>query len=268
MTVQGNFFPTLSFPGGNAPTPFPTASDIPIFSDFSSGSADTFTPQSLLGFPPENSSQAINVVQIDDFVSEKNSPNNKGQFFNHGETVASILEAGGATPELGPDVQVSKLNIDDGGSGQNRTKNISKALDKVILAAQQNPDSVDAVNISQQDAQAGMSEQAIRDKIVQLQNLGIPVVVAADNFGSTTPNQLAPESALVVQSTDANGNILPSSGPGNVRAEARSTSFAAPQVAPMVGYLKKQGYSVDQIQQAMSQFNFFPGVQVPDVYTR
>jgi len=238
------------------------------FFPFAPGMMDSFSP--LFGGLDLSHADAskVNVVQIDDFNPEKDQANGKGQYFNHGETVASILQSGGSDQQLGKAVALNKVNIDHGEAPEQRSAAISKALSKVITSAMLDRSKVDVVNLSQQDAEATQNCQIVRQKIKMLQDMGIPVVVAADNLGHNTPNQLAYNNAFVVQSTDENGNLQEDSGPGNVNAVGRSTSFAAPQLAPVIGYYKKQGYSIDQIHQLLQQQgNFFSGAKFDDVFT-
>ena len=253
---QTNEFPARELPAGNAQVTPPGSSDGGGLS-----SPDFGLSPSLLGGSP------INVVEIDDFISEKDQPNQEGQFFNHGDTVANILQSGGTDKQLGQFVQIHKMNIDHGEAPEQRSGAISQALDEVIQVAQDDPSAVDVVNISQQDSIASEDATAVREKIIHLQNMGIPVVVAADNYGPQTPNQIAPRGAFVAASADQTGKLLDDSGPGNISAEARSTSFAAPQLAPLLGFYKSQGLSVPHIKQLMAQDDAFPGTDIPDVYT-
>lgn len=274
MSLQGGFGVPFGdnlyrATGGRQQSVTPQAGNAGSASPFSFGNMDSFSPLfGGLDLSHADSSK-LNIVEIDDFNPEKDQPNNSGGYFNHGETVGSILQSGGIDSDLGQFVDVNKVNIDTGESADQRSAAISQALSKVIISAMIDPSKVDAVNISQQDAAATQDTQDVRNKIRMLQEMGVPVVIAADNLGSQTPNQLAYDNAFVVQSTDSSGKVLDSSGPGNLKAEGRSTSFAAPELTPVIAEYKKLGYSVDQIQQLLQQ-NQNGGFQSPsfqDVYT-
>jgi hypothetical protein len=65
-----------------------------------------------------------------------------------------------------------------------------------------------------------------------------------------------------VQATQ-HGNLLNGSNPGNISAEARSTSFAVPAVAPVLGYYKALGYGMDDIRQLIQEKMAFHNGTLP-----
>lgn len=146
---------------------------------------------------------APKVVVIDDFSS------------SHGQEISNQIASGG--------VNTQNLDISRG----DQASNISNALDQVIAQVQAGG-SVDAVNISQQNFDDNASTQAVKQKIDQLQKLGVPVVVAAGNAGKDKKNQLAGNAQFVVENGSAN------SGRGNVRSQGEGTSQAAANVSIQV----------------------------------
>ncbi len=147
------------------------------------------------------------VAEIDDFTTD-----NTG--FNHGAEIANTLNPDGS-------VNVLKFNI--GGSGDRLAK-IANSLDTVI-ARVKNGETIDAVNLSQQDFSNSPETAQVRAKIDELAALGVPVAVAAGNNGPSQHNSLISNKAFAVQSA-TNGLANPNSGLGNVTAEGRTTSFA------------------------------------------
>ena len=149
-------------------------------------------------------SNGPNVVVIDDFQR------------SHGQEISQQIASGG----------VHTSNLDIGGQGD-RAGKIASALDSVIQQVQSGT-KVDAVNLSQQDFTKTQSTQAVQAKIAQLQQMGVPVVVAAGNEGKGAKNELAGTAAYVV------GNGTASSGVGNVQAQGSGTSQAAANVSIQV----------------------------------
>jgi hypothetical protein len=280
MGMQGNFGynGAFRFSGGMAPgfqTPASNAI-VPQMPLFTPGMMDTLA-LGLGGIDLRHQdAKKINVVEIDDFQPErppdtardKGFTRGKGEYFNHGETVASILETGGTEKKLGKDVQVNKINVGQGQAMGQQVNAISSALSRVITSALLDPAKVDVVNLSQQEAAATPDSLAVRQKIKMLQEMGIPVVIAAGNLGPNTPNQLAYKRGFVVQSADKKGKLNKDSGPGNLLAEGRETSFAAPQLAPLIGSYKQEGYSISQIQGLLQQHEgAFKGADFEDIST-
>jgi hypothetical protein len=173
-----------------------------------------------------------NVAVIDDF----SGPN------SHGQQIAGQIE--------GQDVRTTRYNIANGGD---LTANISGSLDDVlrrVASGQQ----VDAVNLSQQSFQATGGAQGVRDRIAQLQQMGVPVVVSAGNGGPGARNQLAGGAAFVVEnSARGSESRASSSGVGNIRAEGQFTSQAAANVSVAAAKAHSQGQSLPQIQQTVTQ---------------
>lgn len=170
----------------------------------------------------------LNIAQIDDFSTDRTG-------FNHGQEIAKTLNPDGST-------NLMQFNIAGGGD---RTQNISNALDSV-LAKVKSGQRVDAVEIPQVDANDNATTQAIRAKIEQLTQAGVPVILAAGNNGPGQHNFLETNSSFNVENT-VNGRVSSQSGQGNVKAEGRTTSFASANLALQVARLKAQGESVGQI---------------------
>ncbi len=189
------------------------------------GAADAAAPPATLA-PPTAVGGRPKIVQIDNFTPD-------GDGFNHGAEVAETLTAGG-------DVDLQQMDISQGNS-------ISGSLQQVIAQVQAG-EQVDAVNLSLQDLQGGPEAQETQQAIDTLVALGVPVIIAAGNGGRGSVNQLADNDAFIVESLDANGQVNASSGQGNgFSAVARTTSFAAPQIALQAARLRAQGLSVAQI---------------------
>lgn len=203
----------------------------------------------------------VDIFVIDDYTPERDQPSDTdpNAFFNHGETVSKMLQAGGGNPALGGGIQLHEVNTDRTDEG--RAKSIADALDNVAQIAKTDPGKVDVVNISQSAGLRDAESQLVQEKAQALIDMGIPVVFAAGNDGPGTPNTLAPDSALIVQSADGTGNTLAESGPGNLKAfapdamdgKSRQTSFATPQVTTLAGQLKTQGFSVAEIQRTLAR---------------
>jgi len=176
----------------------------------------------------------LNIVQIDDFSTDKTG-------FNHGQEIANTLSQDG-------NANIQKYDISKGG---NRLQNISNALDDVIAKAQ-NGESIDAVNLSQQDLDDNSPiAQEIRSKIDTLSSLGVPVAVAAGNGGPGKTNSLAGRNSFNVAST-TNGAVNGDSGRGNVTAEGRTTSFATANFALQLAEMHAQGYTSGQLLNMMA----------------
>ena len=156
---------------------------------------------------------APTVAVVDDFSQS-----------NHGREMASTIQQNG--------VGTAGFDVKQGG--------VSRALDGVINAAQRGQH-FDAVNISQQDFQASQETGAVQQRIQVLQQMGIPVVVAAGNGGPDQTNQLAVGADFVAASRSAD------SGRGNVFGFGGTTSFAAANVASTVARMHAQGLNVNQM---------------------
>lgn len=169
------------------------------------------------------SGKPLNVVAIDDFSSP------------HGQEIVSTLAQGG-------DVEVQQYDISRGG---NRLANISSSLDDVIERAR-NGETIDAVNLSQQDFGNSSLDNEIRRKIELLSDMDIPVAVAAGNGGNGRLNGLNSNSSFNVAST-TNGVLNRSSGLGNVAVEGQTTSFATANLTSQLARMHSQGYSNGQI---------------------
>lgn len=158
-------------------------------------------------------SGAPTVAVVDDFSQS-----------NHGREMSSTIQQNG--------VGTAGFDVKQGG--------VSRALDGVINAAQRGQH-FDAVNISQQDFQASQETGAVQQRIQVLQQMGIPVVVAAGNGGPNQTNQLAVGADFVAASRSAD------SGRGNVFGFGGTTSFAAANVASAVAKMHSQGLNVNQM---------------------
>jgi hypothetical protein len=169
----------------------------------------------------------LNIAQIDDFSTDQSG-------FNHGREIAKTLNPDGNSNLL-------QFNI----AGGDRMQNISNALDDV-LAKVQSGQRVDAVEIPQVSANDGPAAQAIRDKIEQLTQAGVPVIIAAGNNGPNQHNFLETDHSFNVENV-VNGKVSAQSGQGNIRANGRTTSFASANLALQVARLRSQGESVAQI---------------------
>lgn len=211
-------------------------------------------------------STLIRIVQIDNFnpTLPEDAFHPQEIHFNHGETVANMLRMGGAEPGLRGRIVLRSFNVGapDGQTPEltdRWTRRIVDILDQIIAEAQVNPNAVDVVCLALQNPQDTPQTEVVRHHIDTLLELGIPVVVAAGNRSyepsdpvNFVPNALASMSAFVVQATQ-HGNLLNNSKPGNVSAEARSTSFAVPAVVPVLGYYKALGYGMDDIRQLIQE---------------
>ncbi len=223
-----------------------------------------------------NKPDPVDVFVVDDFNPDLKNPgqqNQNGEGFNHGETVSSIIQKGGNQPNLEAKVKIKVHDVNvNVGNDSNRTQVIADALGKIATRAKQDPNSVDAVNLSQEQSSQTPQSKKVQEQIDQLTTLGIPVVVAADNFGPDKPNQLAPDSAVTVASADENNHLNNDSGPGDIVAVGRSTSFAAPQVTAIAGYEKQHGFTPAQIEADLKNKQaenggVLPGTTFDDVYT-
>lgn len=205
-------------------------------------------PQRQLTRPITTANDPVDVFVIDDFNPDRSQPNKAGAgFFNHGETVSQIAKSGGSHAELANQVAVHKYNINRGGINSSRSGAIGDVLDRVIQIAQTDPSKVDAVNISQQEFEESTDSQRVQAKIQKLIDMGIPVVVAAGNDGPTEKNQLATPDAFIASTLKENSGI------GNVAVQTKATSFAAPDLAPFLGFLRREGYSYEQIKAKIQQ---------------
>ena|GEM_PF-3081733 len=180
------------------------------------GAGTTFSSPSPGGNP-------LKIVAIDDFSS------------GHGQEITKTLAQGG-------DVDVQQYDISKGG---NRLANISSSLDDVI-ARVRNGETIDAVNLSQEDFGNSSLGNEVRRKIELLSDLGVPVAVAAGNGGRNQVNSLAASNSFNVGST-TNGVLNRSSGIGNVTAEGQTTSFATANLTSQLARMHAQGYSNGQI---------------------
>ncbi|MBS2037748.1 hypothetical protein JST97_22380 [bacterium] len=144
---------------------------------------------------------APTVAVVDDFASGS----------GHGQEVAGTIQQDGA--------RAAGFDVNGGG--------VSRALDNVIAAAQ-NGQHFDAVNLSQQNFQASQETAAVQQRIQVLQSMGIPVVVAAGNGGGNQTNQYALGAAYVAASQSGD------SGRGNVVGQGGTTSLASANVAAAV----------------------------------
>jgi hypothetical protein len=181
-------------------------------------------PSASLGTPAPGG-RPPRIAQIDDFTTD-----NTG--FNHGAEVAKTLNPDGKTNLL-------QMNI---GGGGDRLTHISNALDNVIARVKKG-ETIDAVNLSQQDFSNGPQAAQIRAKIDQLSTLGVPVAVAAGNNGPNQHNDLISNKAFSVEST-TNGQVNSDSGIGNVQAEGRTTSFATANFARQIALKHAAGQRV------------------------
>lgn len=140
-----------------------------------------------------------NVAVVDDFSSGS----------GHGQRMAGTIQQGSGAGTSGFDI--------------NNSGGVSRALDGVIAAAQ-NGQHFDAVNLSQQNFQASQETAAVQQRIQVLQSMGIPVVVAAGNAGPNNTNQYAQGAAFVAAANTGD------SGRGNVVGAGATTSDAAANV--------------------------------------
>lgn len=216
--------------------------------------------------PHKTRLRPIHIVQIDNFnpILPEEAFYPQDVHFNHGETVANMLRAGGSDPGLKERIVLRSFNVglpESQAPGQTDrwTAGIAEVLDWVIAEARNNPDAVDVVCMALQNPYETCHTEMIRQQIKTLAELGVPVVVAAGNRSDDLfdplnflPNALAGQSAFIAQATQ-HGNLLPGSKPGNVSAEARSTSFAAPAIATVLGAYKSQGFGMDEIRQLIQE---------------
>ncbi len=189
-----------------------------------------------------NDPNRITVYQIDVF-----RPDNTG--FNHGNAIADTLRGGGQTPGLANQVTLKQIDVSGSNSPEQFTRRVSSALQTVLAQAQSGQD-VDAVNLSLQDFQATASIPEVRNLIGQLSAMGIPVVVSAGNGGPNQVNQLVGPGAFIVESM-TNGMVNGNSGRGNIRANGRTTSFAAANLTPQIAQMINAGMTLQQVQQAL-----------------
>jgi methylmalonyl-CoA mutase cobalamin-binding subunit len=164
------------------------------------------------------------VAVIDDFTSNQNG-------FQHGTEVANSISSA-----AGGNVDIERFNISGQGAG-----GITGALRNIVNQARAG-NKVDVVNISQFFPGNNAEAQQL---INELEGLGIPVVVAAGNNGPNQRNGLASDRAFIA------GNGTGQSGPGNVRGNGRTTSFAAADVSGRIAQMLSQGQSLQQIRQQL-----------------
>ena len=156
-------------------------------------------------------SSAPNVAVIDDFSTS-----------NHGQEISGIIQSGGANTQ--------GYDVTQNGGG---ASGVASALDNVIQQARSGKH-FDAVNLSQQNFQASPATQAVQQRIQVLEQMGIPVVVAAGNGGPGQTNQYAIGASFVA----ASGSV--DSGLGNVRGAGQTTSQAAANVTAQVARMHSQ----------------------------
>jgi methylmalonyl-CoA mutase cobalamin-binding subunit len=199
-----------SAPATKAPAAKPAAAGTPGNAG-NAGAAATPSPQ-----PAQRAPGKAKVAVIDDFNSNQNG-------FQHGTEVSNAASsaAGGA--------EIQRLP----GTG---SANIASSLRQVLNNARSG-NKVDVVNISQF---VTGNQQEIQGLIQQLRQEGIPVVVAAGNNGPNQRNGIGGGSAL----TATNGTNQ--SGPGNVRGNGRTTSFAAADISGKLAQLIASGTPVEQ----------------------
>jgi len=157
-------------------------------------------------------SNAPNVAVIDDFSTS-----------NHGREISGIIQNGGSNTQ--------GFDVTQNGGG---ASGVASALDNVIGQAKSGKH-FDAVNLSQQNFQASQGTQAVQQRIQVLEQMGIPVVVAAGNGGPGQTNQYAIGASYVA----ASGS--PDSGRGNVLGAGQTTSQAAANVTAQVARMHAQG---------------------------
>ena len=166
------------------------------------------------------------IAQIDDFNTDSTG-------FNHGQSIAQTLQSGGGDPSLAGNINL--LQYQASGS----SNSIAGALGNVIQKVQSGQ-TVDAVELPQDDFNNDAGSQQVRQDIDQLKALGVPVVVAAGNNGPGNVNQLADGNAITVANTQ-NGQLDPNSGVGNTQFEGRTTSFASANLAPIIALQHAEG---------------------------
>lgn len=200
----------------------------------------------------ERDEDALVIAVIDDFVPETNPENVRadGSQFNHGKTMESIIESGGALEGAGFDYdgEIRTINYNVDVPGASREEMISNALYDVIERAEAG-EHVDAVNLSQQSWGDSAFSEEIDEAITILQEeYGIPVVVAAGNSGPGQVNRLAEEAMLVVENAEFGDETrASSSGRGNVRSEGVYTSQATANAAVLAALLQDQGLEGDNL---------------------
>lgn len=190
--------------------------------------------------------RVLNVHVIDIFTPVATDDN-----FNHGETVCRKIASGGIDPSLAGWIIFHRYNVGQPAGGSPELTDqwagkIAQVLESIVTKAKANPQAVDAVNISLQDFDETPNTRRVRARINELLLLGIPVVIAAGNMGPGARNTLAVRNAFVVVATE-NGELKEDSGKGNVRAEGRSTSFAAVAATPLLARARAEGKRIAEM---------------------
>jgi len=173
------------------------------------------------------------VAVIDNFEDD-------GTGFNHGAEMDNTIAAGGAVGTL--DINMANMN----GSVEQR---IDAAL-KDVLARKQAGEDIDVVNLSQFVGNRSATTESIRQTMDQLGALGVPVVVAAGNFGPNERNVLGDSANAIVVENVVNGAVSNQSGQGNAQFNGRTTSFATAGLSSQIAQRLAQGQSLAQIMAA------------------
>lgn len=192
--------------------------------------AATSTPTTSLTQPASTVARKPVIAQIDTFQAD-----NTG--FNHGQEIAKSLsvDKGAGAAEL------KQYDL--------KNTSISGALNDII-AKVKSGQTIDAVELPQQNFTNNAESANVRAAIQQLSALGVPVVIAAGNSGPNQKNSFADNSGLVVQNIE-NGKLDANSGTGNVSFEGRTTSFASANLAAVVAAQRAKGASLAQIKQQL-----------------
>ncbi|MEB3285931.1 MAG: S8 family serine peptidase [Vampirovibrionales bacterium] len=186
------------------------------------------------------------IAVIDNFKDDEDG-------FNHGETVAGIIESGGQTPENADSIDTIRMDVSNEDGESINDASIADSLDQLITRVQ-NGEDLDAVNLSlgTSDPNAENADE-IRAKVEELSALGVPVVFAAGNEGEGTRNALAPEDVAFSVEALRNGEREDYSSDGNLAAEIPpdidldGTSFAAPNIATLIASMDNAGLSIADI---------------------
>ncbi len=164
-----------------------------------------------------------------------------GSGFNHGQEVATTIQAGGA--------QTLQFNL-AGKAGSNEEK-IDASLKDVLAQVQAGAD-IDVVNLSQFNPSNNADMESIRQTIDQLGALGVPVLVAAGNNGPNARNALGNSANAILVENTVGGAVSAQSGQGDVAFEGRTTSFATAGLSGQLATRLAQGQSLAQILASVS----------------
>ncbi len=215
-------------------------------------------PQGDISLNPVNPGDAeqIRIALVDDFVAEEGE-------FNHGETMAGIIQSGGAITQgainsEAPNIEIERFEVDV--PGEVRVESIANATDEVVRQVA-NGEEFDAVNLSQQANFVDPFTIRTNANTTRLQNqFDVPVAAAAGNNGPDVPNTLATGAAVVVENAEFGTETRAAgSGEGNLTSEGVFTCQATANVTARAGQLQDLGFNPDEVATLLQTEAFVEG---------